>query len=98
MDHSTVVPTAISNKDHKGDLHILQDELVKLQRHFIKCGNEILVLLEGRDVASKDGSIKRIVEHLSPRFRRQENKARVARPGSALEFTRDCLEAEPIAR
>ena len=98
MDHSTVVPTAISNKDHKGDLHILQDELVKLQRHFIKCGNEILVLLEGRDVASKDGSIKRIVEHLSPRFRRQENKARVARPGSALEFTRDCLEAERIAR
>jgi polyphosphate kinase 2 len=45
----------------------LQVELVKLQRHFIGCGDKILVLLEGRDAAGKDGSIKRIVEYLSPR-------------------------------
>jgi polyphosphate kinase 2 (PPK2 family) len=40
---------------------------VKLQRHFIGCHDKILVLLEGRDAAGKDGAIKRIVEHLSPR-------------------------------
>jgi polyphosphate kinase 2 len=58
---------AISLEDYHAELHILQIELVKLQRHFIGCGDKILVLIEGRDAAGKDGSIKRIVEYLSPR-------------------------------
>ena len=58
---------SISREDYDAQLHILQVELVKLQRHFIACGDRILVLLEGRDSAGKDGSIKRIVEYLSPR-------------------------------
>ena len=57
----------MSHKQYKAALHDLQVELVKLQRHFIAHGDRILVLLEGRDSAGKDGSIKRIVEHLSPR-------------------------------
>jgi len=57
----------ISPEDYRAQLHFLQIELVKLQRHFIGCGDKILVLLEGRDAAVKDGSIKRIVENLSPR-------------------------------
>jgi polyphosphate kinase 2 len=48
-------------------LRELQIELVKFQRHLIKRGEHLLVLLEGRDAAGKDGVIKRIVEHLSPR-------------------------------
>jgi polyphosphate kinase 2 len=48
-------------------LHHLQVELVKLQRHVIAKGQKILVILEGRDGAGKDGTIKRITEHLSPR-------------------------------
>ena len=58
---------SISVKDYQTQLEVLQIELVKLQRHFIGCGDKILVLLEGRDAAGKDGSIKRIVEYLSPR-------------------------------
>ena len=58
---------SISREDYDAQLHILQVELVKLQRHFIGRGDRILVLLEGRDSAGKDGSIKRIVEYLSPR-------------------------------
>ena len=46
---------------------MLQVELVKLQRHFIKCNDKILIILEGRDASDKDGTIKRIVQHLSPR-------------------------------
>ena len=71
--HATVrrqkrpVMPSISRKDYRSELRILQLELVKLQRHSIRCGDRILVLLEGRDAAGKDGSIKRIVEHLSPR-------------------------------
>ncbi len=45
----------------------LQIELVKLQRQIIAEGERILVLFEGRDAAGKDGTIKHIVEHLSPR-------------------------------
>ena len=59
--------TAISADDYQAQLHLLQVELVKLQRHFISCGDKILVVVEGRDAAGKDGSIKRIVEYLSPR-------------------------------
>ena len=58
---------AISAEDDQAQLHQLQVELVKLQRHFIGCGDKILVVVEGRDAAGKDGSIKRIVEYLSPR-------------------------------
>ena len=56
------------SKDKYGKaLRELQIELVKLQRHFIACDDKILIVLEGRDAAGKDGLIKRIVEHLSPR-------------------------------
>ena len=58
---------SISREDYHAQLTLLQVELVKLQRHFIGCGDKILVVLEGRDAAGKDGSIKRIVEHMSPR-------------------------------
>ncbi len=40
---------------------------MKFQRHVIADGLRVLVVLEGRDAAGKDGIIKRIVEHLSPR-------------------------------
>ena len=57
----------MKKKDYKASLRELQIELVKLQRHFISCDDKILVILEGRDAAGKDGVIKRIVQHLSPR-------------------------------
>ncbi|MDD2703800.1 MAG: polyphosphate kinase 2 [Acidocella sp.] len=54
-------------KDYEKSLHHLQVELVKLQRHVIAEGRKVLIILEGRDGAGKDGTIKRITEHLSPR-------------------------------
>jgi polyphosphate kinase 2 len=45
----------------------LQIELVKLQSQIISKGERLLVILEGRDTAGKDGTIERITEHLSPR-------------------------------
>ena len=56
-----------SKKTYKDSLRRLQIELVKLQRHFIECDDKILIILEGRDASGKDGMIKRIVQHLSPR-------------------------------
>lgn len=58
---------AILHTNYKDNLRALQIELVKLQRHFIKCNDKILIIFEGRDASGKDGTIKRIVQHLSPR-------------------------------
>jgi polyphosphate kinase 2 len=48
-------------------LRSLQIGLTALQRRIIEDGRKLLVIVEGRDAAGKDGTIKRIVEHLSPR-------------------------------
>ena len=48
-------------------LYDLQVELTRLQKHVIASGLKILVIFEGRDSSGKDGTIKRITEHLSPR-------------------------------
>lgn len=52
---------------YKKQLKELQIELVKLQRHIIKNDLQLLIIFEGRDAAGKDGVIKRITKHLSPR-------------------------------
>ena len=56
--------------------------LVKLQRQVIETEQKVLVILEGRDAAGKDGVIKRIVEHLSPR------ETRVVAPGKPSDRDR----------
>ncbi len=57
----------IDEQEYREELRHLQIELVKLQRHLISKELQILILFEGRDAAGKDGVIKRICEHLSPR-------------------------------
>lgn len=54
-------------REYKRTLYALQVELVKLQKDIIAHDDRILIILEGRDAAGKDGTIKRITEHLSPR-------------------------------
>ncbi|SEP90254.1 polyphosphate kinase 2, PA0141 family [Solimonas aquatica] len=69
MSHpdSRDVPPTLDHHDYESALHHLQIELVGLQREVIRQGRKLLLIFEGRDAAGKDGSIKRIVEHLSPR-------------------------------
>src|SRR5271154_7541749 len=57
----------IGHDDYRKALTGLQIELVKLQRDIIRNSRKILIILEGRDAGGKDGAIKRITEHLSPR-------------------------------
>jgi polyphosphate kinase 2 len=65
----------IAKSDYAHELRRLQIELVKLHRYVIAGGHKVLIILEGRDAAGKDGTIKRIAEHLSPR------EVRVVAPG-----------------
>jgi len=64
-----------STRDYTHELRRLQIELVKLHRHVIAANRKVLIILEGRDAAGKDGTLKRIAEHLSPR------EVRVVAPG-----------------
>jgi polyphosphate kinase 2 len=54
-------------KEKKKILYQCYLELVKLQKEIISSDLKLLVILEGRDAAGKDGTIKRIIKHLSPR-------------------------------
>ncbi|MCF6310802.1 MAG: polyphosphate kinase 2 [Sulfurimonas sp.] len=57
----------MNKKKYKKELYNLQVELVKFQKEIIKKELKVCIVLEGRDGAGKDGTIKRFVEHLSPR-------------------------------
>jgi len=57
----------VPRKTYERQLRELQRELVKLQTHMRNEGLRIAVVFEGRDAAGKDGTIKRIVMHMSPR-------------------------------
>jgi len=58
---------SISKQTYKDSLRKPRIELVKLLRHFIEGNDKILIIMEGRDAPGKDGTLKRIVRHLSPR-------------------------------
>ena len=60
---------------YKRALRDLQIELVKLQRKLIADDERVLIVLEGRDTAGKDGTIKRLTAHMAPR------ETRVHAPG-----------------
>lgn len=53
--------------DYDAELEALQIELVATQAWAIEQGLKVLIVLEGRDTAGKDGAIKRITEYASPR-------------------------------
>lgn len=55
------------NGSYQDLLRRLQIELVKMQRHIIAKNLRLMILFEGRDGSGKDGTIKRLVEHMSPR-------------------------------
>ncbi len=57
----------MTKKEYKRELYNLQVELVKFQREVIEKDLKVCIIFEGRDAAGKDGTIKRFVEHLSPR-------------------------------
>jgi polyphosphate kinase len=62
-----IVKPKLNESNYESELRLLQIELVKLQNSLIANNDQILVILEGRDTAGKDGSIKAITQHLSPR-------------------------------
>ena len=55
---------------YEADLEAMQIELIKLQNDVLDRGRRIAIIFEGRDAAGKGGTIRRFIEHLSPRAMR----------------------------
>ena len=60
----------ISDEAYDKELPQLQLAMVRFQQHAIETGAKTLIIFEGRDAAGKDGTIKRVTEHLSVRHTR----------------------------
>ena len=59
--------TKMPRKEYEAEMARLQGELVALQEWVKATGAKICIVFEGRDTAGKGGTIKRIVERVSPR-------------------------------
>ena len=57
----------MKRKEYEAELEVLQGELVAMQEWVKASGAKIIIVFEGRDTAGKGGTIKRIVERVSPR-------------------------------
>jgi polyphosphate kinase 2 len=57
----------MKRKKYDKELRKLQTELCRLQQWVVHTGLRVLVILEGRDAAGKGGTIKAIMERVSPR-------------------------------
>jgi polyphosphate kinase len=57
----------MKRKEFEEELAKLHVELVKLQRWVVHKGLRVIVVFEGRDAAGKGGTIKSIVDRVSPR-------------------------------
>ena len=61
-------PTAkLSTKEYERELRRLHGELVAMQEWVKSTGAKVCIVFEGRDTAGKGGTIKRIIERVSPR-------------------------------
>ena len=79
----------LGRKKYEADMAVLQAELVAMQEWVKASGAKVCVVFEGRDTAGKGGTIKRIVERVSPRvFRVVALPAPTERQRSQLYFQR----------
>jgi polyphosphate kinase 2 len=61
-------PAKMKTKAYEKEMRTLHGELVALQEWVKSSGAKICIVFEGRDTAGKGGTIKRIVERVSPRI------------------------------
>src|SRR5438874_3590309 len=67
-NHASEAPAKMKRKQYEKELRKLQTELCRLQDWVIHKGLRVIVLFEGRDAAGKGGTIKAIMERVSPRI------------------------------
>jgi polyphosphate kinase len=66
-NHSDEASPKMKRKEYEKKLRKLQTELCRLQDWVVHKGARVIVVFEGRDAAGKGGTIKAIMERVSPR-------------------------------
>lgn len=66
-DQPLKTPEKLKRKTYEKELRKLQTELCLLQDWVVREGKRVIVVFEGRDAAGKGGTIKAIMERVSPR-------------------------------
>ena len=69
---SSKSPKKLNKKAYEKELERLQAELVDMQQWVVETGARVVIIMEGRDAASKGSAIKRITQYLNPRACRIE--------------------------
>ena len=67
---SETAKSKMSDAEFLERLKPLQVALVTTQQWLMETGAKVLIIFEGRDAAGKDGTIKRMIEHMSARSTR----------------------------
>jgi polyphosphate kinase len=65
--HPEETQRRMKRKKYEKELRKLQTELCRLQEWVVRAGLRVIVVFEGRDAAGKGGTIKAIMERVSPR-------------------------------
>src|SRR5262245_27238142 len=65
--NSEETPSKMSAKEYEKEMRKLQTELCRLQDWIVHKGLRVIILFEGRDAAGKGGTIKALLERVSPR-------------------------------
>jgi polyphosphate kinase 2 len=66
-NHDDESSSKMGRKEYEKELRKLQTELCRLQEWVVHKGLRIVIVFEGRDAAGKGGTIKAIMERVSPR-------------------------------
>ncbi len=65
--HQEDEPKTMKRKEYEKELRKLQTELCRLQDWVVHKGLRVIIVFEGRDAAGKGGTIKALMERVSPR-------------------------------
>ncbi|MCC7478314.1 UDP-galactose-lipid carrier transferase [bacterium] len=66
----------LTRGEYRAQISALQLKMVELQRRIVRRGMRVLIIVEGVDAAGKGGAIKRLTQHLDPRWLRVHSLSR----------------------
>lgn len=88
-------PGRLSRPDYSARLQTLQLEVLRLQRRVVEEGLRVLLIFEGVDAAGKGGAIRRLTQHLDPRWVRVHSLARPSSQDQSYHYLRRYLIRVP---
>lgn len=87
----------LTRGEYRARISTLQLKMVELQRRIVRKGMRVLIIVEGVDAAGKGGAIKRLTQHLDPRWVRVHSLSRPSASDSQYLYLRRYIIRLPKA-